>query len=97
MLTGRCDGVCRWMESAFKSFSQCENCIDVAFCEACLCRLREGTGTFRICDPTYPMIEVYPPRGLVTRSSRGYMVNLDGEQPIGIDTWLGRIKREWEE
>lgn len=92
---GRCDGGCDRMERTFKSFSVCEICVDVAFCDECRQKLMDGTATFRICNPMHPLLEVYPPRGLVTKGAEGYKVHLGEEKVISADEWLGMISRKW--
>jgi len=94
-LLGRCDGGCGRMEATFKSFSLCEICVDVAFCDECHQKLLDGTATFRICNPKHPLFEIYPPRGLVTKDAEGYKVHLDGEKVVSAEEWLGMISRDW--
>jgi tetratricopeptide (TPR) repeat protein len=57
-LLGRCDGGCDRMEATFKSFSICEICVDVAFCDECHQKLIDGIATFRICNPKHPLLEI---------------------------------------
>lgn len=91
---GRCDGGCARPEQLFKSFSICEVCVDVAFCDECYRKLMDGTTEFRMCDPRHPHLELYPPKGLVTREAGGYMIHLDGKK-VDFDEWLGMINRQW--
>lgn len=93
--TGRCDGGCDRREVTFKSFSLCEICVDIAFCDECQRKLMDGTATFRICNLKHPFFEIYPPRGLVTKGAGGYRVHLDEEKVVTADEWLGMISQEW--
>jgi tetratricopeptide (TPR) repeat protein len=92
---GRCDGGCDRREATFKSFSICEICVDVTFCDECHQKLMGGTATFKICNPKHPLFEIYPPRGLVTKGAEGYKVHLNEEKVVSANEWLGMISREW--
>jgi hypothetical protein len=52
--------------------SMCEVCVDVPFCDECHQKLMDGTANFRICNPTHPLFEIYPPRSPVTKDAEGY-------------------------
>lgn len=92
---GRCDGGCDRREGIFESFSICEICVDVAFCDECRQNLMDGTATFRICNPKHPLFEVHPPRGLVTKDVEGYKVHLDEEKVVSGDEWLRMVTQKW--
>ncbi|KAK7180111.1 hypothetical protein DPSP01_012308 [Paraphaeosphaeria sporulosa] len=92
---GRCDGACDRPEVVVKSFSMCEICVDVAFCDECEQKLRDGMGTFTICNPAHPFMEIYPPRGLVTKDAEGYKVHLEEEKVVSASEWLAMVSREW--
>lgn len=91
---GRCDGGCNRLQVLFKSFRVCEVCVDVAFCDECHGKLMDGTPLFKICDPRHTFIEVYPPRGLVTREAGQYRIHLEGKT-VDFDEWVGMISRQW--
>jgi tetratricopeptide (TPR) repeat protein len=92
---GSCDGRCdNLTEASFRSFSTCEICIDIDFCDVCLGRVKSGTLDFRICDPNHPFLETYPPKGLVIKTAEGYMVRKGGTM-MTADEWLGAIRVEW--
>lgn len=92
---GRCDGGCDRREALFRSFSVCEICIDVTFCDECHQKLRDGKNTFRICDAKHPVFEIYPPRGLVSKDAEGFKIHLEEGGTVKADEWLGAISREW--
>ncbi|KAK1758141.1 hypothetical protein QBC47DRAFT_373797 [Echria macrotheca] len=92
---GCCDGWCGRQDVEYRSFSICEVCVDIEFCDVCLQKQKEGKLLFRVCDPQHPFIEVYPPRGLVSRGPDGYMVRTQDGQSISVHDWLDGISREW--
>jgi hypothetical protein len=73
----------------------CEVCVDVAFCDECQEKLRDGSATFKICNPTHPLFEIYPPKGLLSKDAEGYKVHLDGGEVISANEWLATVSREW--
>ncbi|OQV10796.1 NACHT domain-containing protein [Cladophialophora immunda] len=90
-----CDGRCSRLPVDFRSFSACEICVDIEFCDECRQKHIDGTLAFRICDPRHPLFEIYPPKGLVTKGAEGYKVRLDDGLVVSADDWLGMISREW--
>ncbi|KAF3005733.1 hypothetical protein E8E13_006435 [Curvularia kusanoi] len=92
---GRCDGACGRTEASFKSWNVCEICVDIAFCDECLPKVRAGAAQFRVCDPKHPHLEIYPPKGLVTKGPEGYRVHLDDGREVSDDEWLAMISHEW--
>ncbi|KFY61173.1 hypothetical protein V497_03119 [Pseudogymnoascus sp. VKM F-4516 (FW-969)] len=92
---GRCDGGCDRREATFKSFSLCEICVNVGFCDECHRKLIDGTAIFRICNPKHPLIEIYPSRGLVTKGAEGYRVHLNEGKVVSAGEWLGMISQKW--
>ncbi|KAK4169600.1 hypothetical protein QBC43DRAFT_330021 [Cladorrhinum sp. PSN259] len=92
---GSCDGRCNRRKVDFRSFSMCEVCIDIAFCDECLQKLIDGNLSFRVCNPKHPHLEIYPPKGLVTKGVEGYMVRIRDERVVSVDDWLDMISRDW--
>ncbi|KAL5354826.1 hypothetical protein ACLOAV_000917 [Pseudogymnoascus australis] len=92
---GRCDGGCDRREATFKSFSLCEICVNMGFCDECHRKLIDGTAIFRICNPKHPFIEIYPSRGLVTKGAEGYSVHLSEGKVVSAGKWLGMVSQEW--
>ncbi|KAI0381159.1 hypothetical protein F5Y04DRAFT_255901 [Hypomontagnella monticulosa] len=89
-----CEGLCRRKDVYFRSFSVCEICNNVSFCDLCLQKLKAGTLPFRICNPKHPFIEIYPPKGLVAKVDGGYKVQRNGEW-INAEEWFDTIRRQW--
>ncbi|KAJ2977048.1 hypothetical protein NUW58_g7926 [Xylaria curta] len=92
---GFCDCVCHRRTAEYRSFSVCEICYDIAFCDECRQKLIDGNISYRVCNPKHPLLEVYPPKGLVTKGAEGYMVRLSDERVVSSDEWLSMISREW--
>jgi hypothetical protein len=90
-----CDGNCRRREVDFRSFSMCDVCVNVTFCDECLQKLRDGNLPFRICNLTHTFLKVYPPQGLVTKGPDGLMVRIGDGRLVGVDEWLSGISRDW--
>ncbi|KAI1171675.1 hypothetical protein F4777DRAFT_45190 [Nemania sp. FL0916] len=90
-----CDARCNRRLVDFRSFSMCEICIDIGFCDECLQKLKEGTLPFRVCNPRHPHVRIYPPRGLVTKKAGAFMVQVDAEKVVSADSWLEMISQEW--
>lgn len=94
-LSAACDGMCSREEASFKSLSRCEICLDVDFCDECLDRLKNGKLSYRICHPSHPFLQVYPPNGLIRKIAGGYMIRVSDEQEVTFDDWFDGISREW--
>ncbi|KAI0894706.1 hypothetical protein F4806DRAFT_472310 [Annulohypoxylon nitens] len=92
---GQCDGLCTRRTVHFRSFSVCEICVDLGFCDECLQKLRDGKFPYRICDAKHPFVEVYPPKGLVTKVDGKYKVQSVEGGIVGVDEWLSTISRRW--
>jgi tetratricopeptide (TPR) repeat protein len=92
---GHCDGACDRQEATFKSYSACEICVDVTFCDECLQKLQDGSAVFRICNPAHPFVEIYPSRVLILQDPEGYKVHLDGGEVVSANDWLAIVSREW--
>lgn len=89
-----CEGLCRRKDVYFRSFSVCEICNNVSFCDLCLQKLKAGTLPFRICNPKHPFIEIYPPKGLVAKVDGVYKVQRNGEW-TNAEEWFDTIRRQW--
>ncbi|KAI1114479.1 hypothetical protein F5Y14DRAFT_451022 [Nemania sp. NC0429] len=91
-----CDGIkCGRRKVDYRSFSICEICIDIGFCDECLQHMRENKLPFRICDSKHPFFQAYPPTGRVTKERGVYMVHMNDQQVVSADVWLGNISRDW--
>ncbi|KAK0732109.1 hypothetical protein B0H67DRAFT_566693 [Lasiosphaeris hirsuta] len=87
--------MCYRREVDFKSFSMCEVCIDIGFCDECFQKLMDGNLSFRVCNTKHPFLEIYSPRGLVTKGAEGYMVRIRDDRVVSFDEWLSIISRDW--
>lgn len=94
-LSAACDGMCSREEASFKSLNRCEICLDVDFCDECLDKLKGGKLSYRICHPSHPFLQVYPPNGLIRKVAGGYMIRVSDGQEVTFDDWFDGISREW--
>jgi hypothetical protein len=90
-----CDGLCGRRSVYFKTLNVCEVCYQTSFCDECLPKLRDSTLGFRICNPTHPFLQIYPPRGLVRKGAEGYIVRIDDDKEMLVYDWIARIKKDW--
>lgn len=95
VLQADCDGKCNRREADFRSFSFCEVCVDIGFCDECLAKVKNGGLSFRICDSTHPFIEAYPPRGLIRKIPGGYLIHTDDGREVNFDDWLADLSKKW--
>ncbi|KAI0452637.1 hypothetical protein F5B21DRAFT_482373 [Xylaria acuta] len=90
-----CSGRCHRRRVDYRSLSLCEVCYNVGFCDECLQKLMDGNLPFRICNPKHSFLQMYPPRGLVTKEAQGYMVRVNEKLVVNANDWLGMISRDW--
>lgn len=83
--------------TSWKELYICEICLEsICFCEQCIGLVKNDKLPFKICNKDHVFYKAFPVADGLGTTSDGKIRVGAGQEPEDLDTFVARVRREWD-